>query len=86
MEIVKKGIFNESILSLLILIATVLGTVIPLHIQMQNTVESIHLDMRDFHGRLERQDAEFKGRLEKQDAEFKSAFLLLEEKMRSKKD
>lgn len=52
MENAKKGIFNESILSLLILIATVLGTVIPLHLQMQNTVESIHSEMKDFHGRL----------------------------------
>lgn len=34
------------------MLGTVLGIVIPLHIQMLGRLDAIHQEMKDFHGRL----------------------------------
>lgn len=64
----------ESILSLLLVLGSILGTTIPLYINSSNQIlaireeikanhNEIQSEMRDFHGRLERLDAEFKAHL-----------------------
>jgi hypothetical protein len=62
------------VLTVFAVIATNLGTVIALYIQLDTKLEqyrkesfdilrAIQQEMKDFHGRLERQDAEFKAHL-----------------------
>lgn len=45
------------------ILGTILGVVIPLHLNTLTTLKAIQDEMKDFHGRLERQDAEFRTRL-----------------------
>lgn len=80
MENEKQRINVELIVSLIIIVVTVLGSTIPLHLHTSSQIDAIHQEMKDFHGRLERQDAEFKGRLEKQDAEFKAHMMYCHDK------
>ena len=82
MEKIRERFNLELIVSLVIVMATVIGSTVPLYIHSSDQITAIQEEMKDFHGRLERQDAEFRGILAKQDAEFKSAMLLIEEKMR----
>lgn len=44
------------------ILGTILGVVIPLHLNTLTTLKAIQDEMKDFHGRLERQDAEFRTR------------------------
>ena len=42
----------EMIISLIIIMATTLGTTIPLYVHMSSQVQAIQDEIRDFHGRL----------------------------------
>jgi hypothetical protein len=64
----------EQILTVFAVIATNLGTVLALYMNLDkkleenrketnSILEGIRQDMKDFHGRLERQDAEFKAHI-----------------------
>lgn len=64
----------DQILTVFAVIATNLGTVLALYINLDkkmdenrketnSILEAIRQEMKDFHGRLERQDAEFKAHL-----------------------
>ena len=77
-----------TILTVFAVIATNLGTVITLYIQLDKKLDEnrketneilrgIATEMKDFHGKLERQDAEFKGKLALQDQEFKNHLMNL---------
>lgn len=68
------------ILTVFLVIATNLGTVIALYIQTDTKLTAIQIEMKDFHGRLEKQDAEFKGRMALQDQEFKMRLCAIEER------
>lgn len=49
----NRSKFNtELIVSMVIIMVTVLGAVIPLHIQSSNQISAIQAEIRDFHGRL----------------------------------
>jgi len=58
-----KKINLELIISLVIIMVTVLGSTIPLHLHTSSQIDAIHQEMKDFHGKLERQDAEFKAHM-----------------------
>lgn len=51
-ETYKEKINMELIISLIIVMATILGATIPLYIHSSNQIEAIRQDVRDFHGRL----------------------------------
>lgn len=59
----KKTINFELIVSLIIIVVTILGSTIPLHLHTSTQIDAIHQEMKDFHGRLERQDAEYKAHM-----------------------
>lgn len=42
----------QDILSLIIVMATILGGTIPLYIQSSSQIQAIQQEMKDFHGRL----------------------------------
>ncbi len=42
----------EMIISLVIIMATTLGTTIPMYLHMSSQVQAIHDEIKDFHGRL----------------------------------
>ena len=45
--------FNfELIISLIIVVATVVGTTVPLYIHSSHQIDAIHSEIRDFHGKL----------------------------------
>lgn len=49
----EKQRFNlELIVSLVIVMATVIGTTVPLYIQSTHQISAIQQEMKDFHGRL----------------------------------
>lgn len=49
----KQDRFNlELIVSLVIVMATILGTTIPLYLHTSSQLDAIHQEMKDFHGRL----------------------------------
>jgi hypothetical protein len=48
----KNNMDWSQVLTVLVIIATNLGTVIALHIQTDNKIAAIHKEMQDFHGRL----------------------------------
>ncbi len=47
-----KKINVELIISVVIVMATILGTTVPLYIQSSNQIQAIHEEIKDFHGRL----------------------------------
>lgn len=48
----QKGTNRELIVSLLLVIGTILGVNIPLHLQCNSQIDAIRLEIKDFHGRL----------------------------------
>jgi len=45
--------FNwEIVATLFILVLTILGATIPLHLHTSSQIDAIHQEMKDFHGRL----------------------------------
>lgn len=53
MEGKQQRTFNlELIISLVIVMVTVLGSTIPMHIHTSSQIDAIHQEMKDFHGRL----------------------------------
>ena len=52
-EIMEKRQLNvELIISLIIIVITILGSTIPLHLHTSSQIDAIHAEIRDFHGRL----------------------------------
>lgn len=49
---IEKRFNLELIISLVIVMATILGTTIPLYIHTSAQIEAIHQEMKDFHGRM----------------------------------
>jgi len=47
-----KKINLELIISLVIVMATIIGTTVPLYIHSSNQISAIQQEMKDFHGRL----------------------------------
>lgn len=52
MEKTKNNLNLELIVSLVIIMATILGATIPLYIHGSNQITAIQNEMKDFHGRL----------------------------------
>jgi hypothetical protein len=48
----KKQFHWEVLASMVLFLGTILGVVIPLHLQTQQQIAAIHSEMKDFHGRL----------------------------------
>lgn len=45
--------FNlELIISLILILGTILGVTVPLHMGLQEDIRAIHQEIKDFHGRL----------------------------------
>jgi hypothetical protein len=42
----------EMIISLVIVMATIVGTTVPLYIHSSHQIQAIHEEMKDFHGRM----------------------------------
>ena len=63
----KRQFFWEPIIAAAILLAAILGVMVPLYIHSDNMANSqinaIRQDIKEFHEELRRQDAEFKSRL-----------------------
>ena len=54
---------QTQVLTVFVVIATNLGTVIALYIQTDTKITAIYSEMKDFHTRLALQDQEFKNRM-----------------------
>lgn len=59
----RPNMNTELIVSLIMIIVTILGSTIPLHLHTSSQIDAIHQEMKDFHTKLAMQDQEFKTRL-----------------------
>lgn len=51
-RMIQKTLNYEMIISLVIVMATILGSTIPLYIHTSSQLQAIQAEIRDFHGRL----------------------------------
>lgn len=58
-----KRVNLELIISLVIVMATILGTTIPMYIHTDSKIQAIQNEMAQFHAEMARETKEFHGRL-----------------------
>lgn len=48
----ERKIHLELIISLVIVMATILGSTIPLYLHTSAQIEAMHMELKDFHGKM----------------------------------